>query len=417
FYVRPGVGTDANRWVIHLQGGSACRDYESCLARWCGQQGALPYTANKMSSDWDGDGVTDLAAHVTGPGMASSNPANAFSTWTHVWAYYCSSDAWQGRASDVTFTDGVNSFDLDARGHTILYAMRRMLRKNNPNSTWQAEGGYSVADLDAATDIVFTGTSAGAKGAITNADWFLSVFPSADRSLVLDANYDVSDAVLWNNDVWIDEDNDGVGDAEYYAARIQILNDDWHPGGYSHAIDAFTDTTCRDWYEPLDAMDLCSQFSTLLEFSIGGAPVIETPTFVRFDLSDPVISDEFTDHPNKGGFGLLIGGPNGTPTTLQDFRVMMRASLLEAYIDHDAVSGVIAPRCGQHVGLEDSQTFGFKLTPDTDETFTPPALVVGTDTTVHDAIWDWLNVGGGGSRIDIRRLDTDQVGVRFSTCN
>jgi hypothetical protein len=93
----------------------------------------------------------------------------------------------------------------------------------------------------------------------------------------------------------------------------------------------------------------------------------------------------------------------------------MRASLLESYVDHDAVSGVIAPRCAQHVGLENWHTFGVKLTPDSDETLgSPPPLVPASDITVHDALLYWLNVGGGG-RLDIRRLDAD-LGAALSTC-
>lgn len=71
FYVRPGVGLDQDKWVIHLQGGGACKDFESCAERWCGQQGNVPYSANKMSTDWDGDGVGDLAINVSGGGMAT----------------------------------------------------------------------------------------------------------------------------------------------------------------------------------------------------------------------------------------------------------------------------------------------------------------------------------------------------------
>ncbi|WP_257463321.1 hypothetical protein [Archangium lipolyticum] len=255
-------------------------------------------------------------------------------------------------------------------------------------------------------------TSAADAADITN--WFLSKFPGADTSLVLDANYDVSDTVLTSNNVWIDDDNDGVGDDNYYSARIGLTNAEWAPGGYFEAIDAFTDTTCRDVYEPLDRMDRCSQFSTMLRFNIGGVPVIETPTFVRFDLSDPVVSDQYTAHPNTEGFSLLMGGQFGTPTTLADFRVLMRATLLESYVDHDSVSGVIAPRCGQHVGLEQWRPFGLSHTPDSDETLAGMPPVFGTDTTVHDALWDWLNVGGGG-RLDIRRLDRD-LGAALSGC-
>lgn len=415
FYVRPGSGADVNRWVIHLQGGASCHDYETCVARWCGQQGNLPYTANKMSSDWNADGTTDLPEHVLGPGMASPDAVNAFAGWTHVWAYYCSSDSWQGRASDVTFTDAAgNSVSIDAQGHSILSAMRKMLRKLNSNWGWTPAGGGAVNNLDDATEIVLTGTSSGAKGAISNADWFLSTFPNADTSLVLDANYDVSDTILVSNNVWVDYNNDGVGDDDYYSARIGRTNAEWAPGGYFEAINAFTDTTCRDWYEPLSRMDRCSQFSTMLRFSIGGVPVIETPTFVRFDLGDRVIGTEFTGHPNPEGLSLLMGGQFGTPTTLVDFGVLMRATLLESYVQHDSVSGVIAPRCGQHVGLEAWRPFGVSQTPDSDETSFGTPLVPGTSTSVHDALWYWLNVGGGG-RLDIRRLDRD-IGMALSGC-
>ncbi len=51
---------------------------------------------------------------------------------------------------------------------------------------------------------------------------------------------------------------------------------------------------------------------------------------------------------------------------------------------------------------------------DTDDTVTPRVEIPGTQTTVHDAIWDWLNLGGG--TVAIRRLDTDEPGVKFSVC-
>lgn len=413
FYIREGSGADADKWVIHLQGGGGCRDYESCQQRWCGQQGALPYTANKMSSDWDGDGVPDLLDHAQAGGMASTNPNNNFATWTHVFAYYCSSDSWQGDAQDVTYTDGVDSFTLDARGHRILVAMRRMLRKKNANPVWTAVDRYTVPDLDDAKEIIFTGTSAGAKGAIMNVDWFLRPF-DVKKTFVLDANMDISDTTLINNAIWVDTDNDGVGDDLYYSYRIGMYNDMWDVGGYFNEINAFVDESCRNFYEPLGRMDRCSQISTLLRLNLGGVPLIETPTFVRFDLEDSVVRKFYVQQPNLMGVSMLIGGLAGTPVTVDDYAVLARETLLELYDDHDSVTGVIAPRCGQHVGLEDTYTFGVALTPDTDEAFVPPALVIGTDSTVHDALWDWVNPGG--TVVPSRRLDTDEPGNAFSGC-
>ena len=413
FYVRAGTGDDVNKWVIHLQGGGVCQDGQSCSERWCGQQGI--YTANKMSTDWNGDGISDMPAHAAAGGMASMNPANNFRTWTHVWAYYCSSDSWMGRNNNVAFNGGVVPFTMHTRGHNILLAMRRMLRKKNAaNPAWTAADGYSVPNLDKATDIIFSGTSAGAKGAIMNVDWFLAPFTNANRYFVLDANMDMSDTALISNDVWIDTDNDGLGDNGYYSQRITDTVAEWAPGGYFNDINAFTDTTCRAFYEPINRMDRCSQFSTMLRLNIGGVPIIETETFARVDLSDTVLKKRYIEHPNPHGFSLLIGGQSGTQINTDDFVVLMRQTLKELYDDHDSVTGLIAPKCGQHVGLEDGHTFFFKATPDTDDTATPRVEIPGTQTTVHDAIWDWLNLGG--SPVALRRLDTDDPGVRFSVC-
>lgn len=93
-YVRAGVGDDENRWVVHYQ------------QRWCGQQGALPYNADKMSSDWDGIAGSDLLPHASVPGMTASSPDDEFEDRNHVFVYYCSSDARLGRRSSVTFSEG-----------------------------------------------------------------------------------------------------------------------------------------------------------------------------------------------------------------------------------------------------------------------------------------------------------------------
>ncbi len=422
FYVRPGSNGDENRWVIHLQGGGSCRDYDTCLKRWCGQQGI--YAANKMSSDWNADGTTDLPEHVVGTGIQAPIAANEFSDWTHVFAYYCSSDSWQGRASDVEFDNGVDSFHLDARGHTILSAMRRMLRKNNANPTWTAAGGYAVPDLDSATEIVFSGTSAGAKGAISNADWFLTPFSSSDNSLVLDGNFDMSDDALAYYDVWVDADALGGPDEPYMDARIDHALDAWAPGGYLAEIDAFVDESCRAFFEPRGRMDRCNYFSTQLILNLLGGvhpittPIISTPTFVRFDLADNVVRKNFTQHkpPTDAGYSLFIGGPTGTQTTIDDFAYVVRASLLDAYDDHDSLTGVFAPRCGKHVGLENTHTFAVQTTPDTsDNDFGFVGVVIGSTTTFHDALWTWLSVGSG-TRTPIRRLDTSVAGTSLSGC-
>ena len=53
-------------------------------------------------------------------------------------------------------------------------------------------------------------------------------------------------------------------------------------------------------------------------------------------------------------------------------------------------------------------------TPDTDDVTMVP--VANSDTTMHDALWEWLNVGGGGTRNDVRYLDTNAPGGSNSGC-
>jgi hypothetical protein len=159
-------------------------------------------------------------------------------------------------------------------------------------------------------------------------------------------------------------------------------------------------------------MDRCSQISTMLILDIGD-PIIETPTFSRMDLADPLLSDAYTEHPNPAGFSLLVGGQNGTEATLEDFQRMTRASLFAAYEDHGSLSGVFGPRCSKHVGLEEWRPFMVHTTPRTTNT-DPVGVVFGSDLDFHDTLWDWLDVGSG-VHVDITRIDVAS-GAALSSC-
>ena len=404
FYVRPGVGADIHKWVLHVQGGGGCQTYEDCLARWCGAQGNVPYSANKMSSDWNADGTLDLPLQGRASGMTDDNARNAFGTWTHVWFYYCSSDSWMGRASDVAYSDpaGTNDFSLHHRGHTILNAARQMLRKRNAHPLWTADDGTDVPNLDDATDVIVTGTSAGASGAIQNVDWFLRPLSAPNKFFVMDAMLDMTDDVLLSNDVWVDVDGDGVGDALYYSQRITASLDSWS-SGWKHAIDAFVDESCRAVYEPLGRLDRCSYNGVILRLQDGGVPFIETPTFIRLDLEDGVVSSRWTDM-GPSGERLMIG-QFGRPTTRDDFTVLARESLVEL---HNAVgtpvTGVFGPRCGMHVGLESERPFTAHVTPHTVQLVGGAWVATIAPSSAHDALWAWYATGA-----PVHYLDTSDV--------
>lgn len=448
FYVRPGIGDDTNRWVIHLQGGGRCQDYETCKERWCGEQGV--YSAAKMSSDWNGDGETNLLASAEGRGMAlipdPANPnhpsVNEFATWSHVFVYYCSSDSWMGRASDVTFTSGWKSFEMNTRGHTILAIMRKLLRRNGPLGTsWvpdplqpgncdpveeDVDSNLCMPDLDAAEEILFTGTSAGALGAIQNADWFLSMFPNAKTGLVLDGNISIPDHILDANVIeaieYEDPETPEISAIEEHGLhsgyRETTFGDQWEADEYYDSIDAFVDETCADYQgATFDQWHACTHVAPLLEGygvdSFGFVPLIETDTFLRFDLEDNTVSKNFTQHPSlKTGIS-LFNALLDEDTNLDDFIAFSREALIDFFENSEPVSGVFAPRCSTHVGLELNGFFSDTTKDALVEVGGVWLTVFFSESTAHDTLFEWFNPGGAIQ--PKRRIDAPTT--TFSTCN
>jgi hypothetical protein len=403
FYVRQWTDpANEFRWVIHLQGGGGCVDEESCKARWCGTDPF--YSAALMSNDLDGDGVSERPEEAWMLGISSNVPTNDFATWNHVFLPYCGSDLWLGRESDVDLGD----FTVDAQGHEIIQSVRNMLRQLGP--AWTSVNGYTMPLLDDAEEILFTGTSAGGYGALQNGDWFVQKFPNARSGLVIDGAMDVDSWTLSDFDVW--ETTTGW---PYSSARLQVFIDRWAPGGYWNEIDAFIDKSCRDEYTPIDRLDTCMSSSNLLRLANNLGPFIETPTFVRMDLEDNVLSQWFVgDNPDDHEPTM---GNGGSAPTLQDFTEMMRATVVDLHADAESDITVFAPRCGQHVGLEDGNAFASWTTPNTTDTI--PQGISLFPATFRDAILAWFNPGGAFARR--RWIDTDHVDgmgnpIHYSSC-
>ena len=403
FYVRPfSDPADEHRWVIHLQGGGGCTDEETCETRWCGYEG---YTAALMSNDWDANGIVDRPEQAWMLGISSNVPNNDFATWNHVYVPYCSSDLWLGRDGDVDLGD----FSVAARGHTMLYAVRNMLRQLGPAWTPLGTEDYSMPVLEntAETEILFTGTSAGGYGVLQNGDWFLDKFPNARTGLVIDGAMDVDPQTLGLFGVWEENNN-----WPYASSRFALWQDMWDPGGWWYETDAFIDDTCATNY----SLELCMSSSWILRLSIGGVPLIGTPTFLRIDLEDNVLK-QWIVGPNPDDHVVTMG--NGGPTpTLQDYTEMMRETAVELDADPQTDVTVFAPRCGQHVGLEHGNAFGGWTTDDTTDTL--PRVAGGISDTFRDALLEWFDPGG--AFVYVRRIDSDEVDpitglpIDYSSC-
>jgi len=153
-YVRaakPGAvepdGPSANRWLIHLEGGGGCSNFLDCLVRWCGLGF---YTVQQMSSDFLGD-------FINKGGLLNRNDVNRLGDRNLVMLNYCSSDSWGGRKSDLVYTNPDNptqSYKINFQGANIVAAAFAALEQGVPD----------LPKLTDATDILFSGDSAGASG-------------------------------------------------------------------------------------------------------------------------------------------------------------------------------------------------------------------------------------------------------------
>lgn len=378
FYGRRGTGDDAAKWMIHLQGGGKCTTRAECTARWCG----LDHDAAKMTTAL-------MPAYAEAGGLYKIAGDNAFSNWNHVWIYYCSSDYWVGQGVAEYEEAGVSpdpamTYLLPQRGHEILVAVREMLRKTGPSAGWHFDVPTPIntlPDLDDAEIVVLNGTSAGAKGALMNADWFLFPFDEAERLLVLDANFDMTDAVLAAHSVELRTATGGLTDT-LANWRATTAENGWL-GGWEFEVGAFADETCEAAYRTGGEMYKCSRFDTLLTDGAG----VTTPTLLRLDLADPSLAKRWIA-PWPSGEYLAV---DGVPGTAAAFRALNRESLLEiAASPVGPVKAVFGPRCEKHIGIPSRIASINTSTPHaTVDAYgvwssTPP------DYSFHDMLVDWI---------------------------
>ncbi|KAK9839253.1 hypothetical protein WJX81_004396 [Elliptochloris bilobata] len=203
FYHRPGVGDGADkwviRWVIRFLGGAWCWDAASCAARWL----STPYLMSTLKLPQ----VTSASAHVDGVpdvvlqshGILSEDPAANpyFHSWNHVSVWYCSSDSHLGdapaegeglaairpAAAPARVSQARGCLAAHDAAHNASRAGDGRLRVQGAGEAggWQFRGKRIAAavarrllgelGLDAGSQVLLTGDSAGGVGCLHNADW------------------------------------------------------------------------------------------------------------------------------------------------------------------------------------------------------------------------------------------------------
>lgn len=305
YYVQPGQGEGADKWHIHLLGGFSCGDHQTCHDRWCD-------SAPIMSSQW-----TPEIASVAGlldPAPPFTNP---FADWNQVVVYYCGSDMHRGRAGyTVLQKDLFTKLGLWFHGADVVDAVLTDLRSGavvlDAEGSGEALPGDPVPDLDDASVVLFSGSSAGAAGALHHTDRvraeLLTTNPELRYETLIDGGY-VADLATW------------LADPE----------EPWR--------DSFDDATV--WHADTDATCLATHVNFTCEDPRVVVTELDSPLFVRQDPGDPVF------------FGVL-NSYAAIAVLPEDFADGMTAALqdLEATVTSGGEPvGVFGPGCVQHVGI------------------------------------------------------------------
>lgn len=159
YVLRPGSGTAATRWVISLQGGDYCYDAASCATRAYSSPSEVSTTPYRNGS-------------VSMPGLSglqSANPSTNpdFYDASQVEALYCSSDYWSGSKNGSGTYSLIDDASWSFQGRAILNAVFADLAKNH---------GFAGA-----SEVLFTGESAGGVGVYVNVNDIAKEVPATAR--------------------------------------------------------------------------------------------------------------------------------------------------------------------------------------------------------------------------------------------
>ena len=129
YYYQPGIGENATRFIIYLEGGGECTTNSSCTSHLDSVLGSSKYFPATVSMPYF---LTD---------DATENPN--FASWAHVYVPYCSQDLFSGQVTQPS----ANTWGLYFSGHLIFKAILDSLEQ--------------TSGITKATDVILTGASAG----------------------------------------------------------------------------------------------------------------------------------------------------------------------------------------------------------------------------------------------------------------
>jgi hypothetical protein len=274
YYFRQG---SVNTWVIHQEGGWCCWDNESCSSR------AANSPVLVSSKTWT---KTTTQAGIFSE-YSEENPT--FYTANMVYMGYCSSDNWAG-TRDPIGTEGTDAWYF--KGSVITKSI--------------VEDLFEMG-LNASSEILFTGCSAGGKGVWSNVDLVRSYLPFTP------AKY-----LGFSDEGWI-SDFGGVMDSITWYEMFQLGQGIWVPN---------VNPTCAIAHP--DHEFLCIYGSIVL-------PYIDTPTVAHAEQYD-IVQWNIDCNCNF----------NPSNTTHMGWMEDMRSSLVASYRTVFPPHSLFSPACASH---------------------------------------------------------------------
>lgn len=159
YVLRPGAGAAVNRWIISLQGGGECFDQATCANR-AVTNPTLVSSASYQANPSSAFAQSGLLSPAPGP-----NPD--FFDASTVLVLYCSSDDWSGAKTSSASYKPADPATWNFQGRAILNAVMSDLSTNHA--------------LNAATEVMLTGQSAGGVGTFVNTNPVAKLVPPAAR--------------------------------------------------------------------------------------------------------------------------------------------------------------------------------------------------------------------------------------------
>lgn len=376
YYVRPYTREESrDKWLIMLQGGGSCRDGQSCAERWC--SAGTNFGMDKMTT-------TLSKPMIRGGGILSPDASNDFGSWNAVLVYYCSSDGWAGRRSDLEYVatggSATVNFRMHFRGADVVDAVFDTLRHPARTRGVRLGGNPAVLpDLDEATDVLFVGASGGGAGVKTNADRIGELLRATNVACqaggcplvykaVIDSHFTPAYEQLDFSKTTLCAANAALCTYEgFFRSERESL---------AAARNEFVDASCVDYHQRIEPGTewKCADASHVIRNHV------TTPMLVGQDLQDQLISGNFVE----AGFGTLSDFGDGVESQLQAL-----ATLDATAEEGSARTGVPIAR----PGAWGPQCRGHELLGSSDDFFRTPISVDGAARSYHDIVSSWYSGG------------------------